>query len=178
MSKHRTTALSGKVEWYTPPDLLAAVREGMGAPFDVDPASCEVANRLVQAKRYYTKEDNALGRPWFRSEGERLWLNPPYARGMMKPFSAQWVAECRRFEATQAAMLVNADTGTKWFHALLEGSNMVFVFKQRLAFYNPDLDTFKAGNSYAQALFYNGPYPQWVGEALREYNGGFVVSLK
>lgn len=172
MSNHRTTKLSGKVEWYTPPGLLEAVRHGMGGPFDIDPASNAAANELVRAARYYTKKDDALGRPWFLKAGERLWHNPPYARGLMTRFAHQWAQEVVRFEGTQAAILVNADTGTSWFHELVGAADLMFLFKQRIAFYNPDTRDIQRGGSLPQALFYSGPFPAWMHAALHDYNAG------
>jgi hypothetical protein len=60
-------------EWYTPSRYIEAARQVMGS-IDLDPASCELANRTVQAKQYYTKRDNGLLQPWYGN----IWLNPPY----------------------------------------------------------------------------------------------------
>lgn len=62
-------------EWYTPPEYTHAARECMGA-INLNPASCEIANRTVRATTYYTIEDDGLTKPWYG----RVWLNPPYSR--------------------------------------------------------------------------------------------------
>lgn len=59
-------------EHYTPADIVEASRLALGG-IDLDPASCEVANRVVKASRIFTRETNGYGRPW---DG-RVFLNPP-----------------------------------------------------------------------------------------------------
>lgn len=54
---------SGKVEYYTPLQVVACVRQALGA-IDLDPASCETANKIVQADRIFTREDNGLAQEW------------------------------------------------------------------------------------------------------------------
>lgn len=60
-------------EWYTPGYILDAAREALGGDFDLDPASCEIANRVVRARHIFTVADNGLTKPW----GGRVWCNPP-----------------------------------------------------------------------------------------------------
>lgn len=67
---------SRSVEWFTPPEIVEAARATMGG-IDLDPASCESANRVVRAKEYFTRRDDALLRPW---HAERVFLNPPGGR--------------------------------------------------------------------------------------------------
>lgn len=64
-------------EWYTPAKYIEAAREVFGGVIDLDPASCEMANKTVKAARYYSKEENGLLQDWSCSS---MWLNPPYGR--------------------------------------------------------------------------------------------------
>ncbi|MDP8929537.1 MAG: phage N-6-adenine-methyltransferase [Actinomycetota bacterium] len=68
----RHQVLTGNVEWYTPRPYLDAAVAVMGA-IDLDPASCDLAQRNVRAVRYFTTEDDGLRQDWWG----RVWLNPP-----------------------------------------------------------------------------------------------------
>jgi hypothetical protein len=72
----RGTFGTGEVEWYTPREYVDAAREVLGA-IDLDPATSAVAQRTIQASRFFTREDDGLQHEWHG----RVWLNPPYARG-------------------------------------------------------------------------------------------------
>jgi hypothetical protein len=59
-------------EHYTPSFIVDAARATMTV-IDLDPASCEVANRTVRASAIYTQADNGLVLPWHGN----VFLNPP-----------------------------------------------------------------------------------------------------
>lgn len=64
-------------EHYTPRTIIEVAREAMGS-IELDPASCELANREnVRALRYFTKEDDGLAKPW---DAKRIFVNPPGGR--------------------------------------------------------------------------------------------------
>lgn len=73
-------------EWYTPYNVIITATAVMGG-IDLDPASCEEANKPIMAKQIYTKEDNGLIQPWTG----RVFLNPP--TGLVKEFWAQLMLE-------------------------------------------------------------------------------------
>lgn len=66
---------SESVDHYTPIEIVDAARELMGG-IDLDPASCERANKYIRAKRYFAQQDNGLSKAW---KG-RVFLNPPGGR--------------------------------------------------------------------------------------------------
>jgi hypothetical protein len=70
MGGHQS-ALMGKVEWLTPPEIIDA----LGGPrsFDLDP--CAAVNQpWPTARAHYTVIDDGLNKPW----RGRIWFNPPY----------------------------------------------------------------------------------------------------
>lgn len=62
-------------DWHSPAEIVEAAWRVMGE-IDLDPASSEVANRIIKAKRFYTVKEEALSQPW----GSRVWLSPPDGR--------------------------------------------------------------------------------------------------
>jgi hypothetical protein len=58
-------------DWYTPELYISAVRDTFGH-IDLDPASCALANTIVQAEKFYTEAEDGLAQPWFG----RVFLNP------------------------------------------------------------------------------------------------------
>jgi hypothetical protein len=70
-------------EWYLPADVVAACRQALGGSIDLDPATALPAQKIIQAKTFYTIETNGLLHPW---HAKSLLLNPPYANGLVQPF--------------------------------------------------------------------------------------------
>lgn len=64
---------SGSVEWYTPFNILQAAREVFGGFIDLDPASCQQANKTVKARVYLSVA--GLETDW--SGVHNIFLNPP-----------------------------------------------------------------------------------------------------
>jgi len=115
-------------EWYTPAKYIEAARTVMGS-IDLDPASCELANRTVKAARYYSKEENGLAQAWYGN----VWLNPPFGTTMQQFGNSAWqgqsiaslfmgklIEEYHKGTVTQAVLLAKADPKQNWFSRLWE----------------------------------------------------------
>ncbi len=85
---------------------------------DLDPASCPLANQVVQATTIYTSEQDGLLLPFYGC----IWMNPPYGTRKGKSNAGLWIKRLiygyTHKEIEQAIALVNADTSTRWFHQL------------------------------------------------------------
>jgi hypothetical protein len=53
---------TGEYEWYSPREVVDAARDVLGA-IDLDPASCDLANEVIQAAQIFTRERNGLEQP-------------------------------------------------------------------------------------------------------------------
>ena len=112
---HVALSSSESEEWYTPAAYIASVRAVLGT-IDLDPASCEEANEVVGAARFYTKQQDGLAREWHG----QVFLNPPYGRACA-PFMDKLRREFTERRVTEAIALVSAySTETEWFQPLFD----------------------------------------------------------
>ena len=155
---------SGNNEWYTPKEYIEAARRVMGT-IDLDPASCEIANKIVQAKTFYTAEDNGLLKPWFGN----VWLNPPYAADLIGKFAEK----AAKKEYKQAIILVNNATETAWFNTLIQVASAVVFPSSRVKFYMPDGKT--GAPLQGQAVIYIGETPNTFIEIYSQFGWGAYV---
>lgn len=140
-------------DWHTPAKYIAAVKSVMGG-IDLDPFSSVVANETVQATRFFTAADDAFTAdvPW---RAVRLFMNPPYGRGVIDAAIARFLAEWAAREFQQAVVLVNNATETHWFQTLMQECEAVCFTDHRIAFVSPD-NKQESGNTRGQAFFYFG----------------------
>ena len=122
---------SGNNEWYTPPEIIEAVRLAMGS-IDLDPASNDIAQKTVKAKTYYTIESNGLDKTWTGN----IFMNPPYGADVIGAFISKLVRERDNYE--QAIVLVNNATETEWFNNLVSIASAVCFPKGRIRYYTPE----------------------------------------
>jgi len=116
-------------EWYTPAIYIDAARNVLGE-IDLDPASNDFANETVQAKTYFTEEDNGLEQEWFG----RIWMNPPYSSALLIRFADKLITS--NFE--QAIVLVNNATETAWFEKMVSKASAIVFHKGRIKFRKRD----------------------------------------
>lgn len=147
-NNHRAQG-TGDNEWYTPIEYIDAARSVLGI-IDLDPASSPIANEIVKAKLFYTKEDNGLSKEWHG----KIWLNPPYSQPHIVNFVYHLVNEIQSEHVYEAILLTHNYTDTKWFHhAAANASGMCFT-KGRIRFHSPDGK--KAAPTQGQTFFYYG----------------------
>lgn len=124
--------LRGEYEWYTPPAIVDAARKVMGG-IDLDPATCEQANAVVQAAQIFTEDDNGLDQEWLG----RVFLNPPFAHPTVKHFAEKLLESFGGGDVEQAVWLSNACVDVGWWHDLA-GIGIVCFHRGRIKFYGPD----------------------------------------
>lgn len=154
----RITAMTAAVDhdgdsWGTPPELIAMEREVLGG-IDLDPATNETAQLIVDAARYYTKENNGLTQPW---KADTLHLNQPYSMPWVAQFSDRFVEQYAAGAYGAGIMTVNAAVGTAWFDRAQQGCVAWCAPSKRIAFIDPATGKPGDGNRQGQAIFYNGP---------------------
>lgn len=158
-------------EFYTPPEEVEFVREFLGE-IDLDPASCEDANKIVRAKQYYTKADDGLSLPW---DG-KVFCNPPYSRGLIEEFVKGFLL-MHGGKANEGILLVNANTSSSWFQRALKLADAVCFcgatdsFNSRIKFIGGD-----SGARAASVYFYCGRRPWEFCEHFEKR--GYVINLR
>lgn len=113
---------AGTVEWLTPPSIIAAL-----GPFDLDPCA-PLVQPFPTARLTYTARDNGLIQAW--PKGARVWLNPPYANGVIE----KWLA--RLAEHDRGTALIFARTDTEAFHRhVFERASALLFMEGRINFH-------------------------------------------
>jgi hypothetical protein len=116
-------------EWFTPHVYIEAAKQVMG-DIDLDPASCELANRTVQAKRYYSLKENGLSKPWYGN----VWLNCPFSE--QADWSKKVAGEYKQGNIASCVFLSQAATERVWFQALWKFS--ICFTDHQIIFNRPD----------------------------------------
>ena len=120
---------SGNNEWYTPKFILDAARNTLGY-FDIDPASNDIAQEMVQAKVFYTVDNSGLDKEW----NGKVWMNPPYSGPLIKQFCNKLKDEVDAGNTSEFITLTNNATETLWFKTLFELSNAFCFIHKRVKF--------------------------------------------
>lgn len=151
LQNHQLINASTSNEWYTPKPIIDAAREVMGH-IDLDPASNAYANKVVQARRFFTADDDGLAHDWYG----KVWLNPPYGKENGESNQAKWSArlieEYKSGRVTEAILLVNAVSGNTWFQPLW--NYPVCLASKRIHFYNEQVKS--SAPTHANAFVYFG----------------------
>ena len=159
---------SGENEWYTPAEYINAARKVMGT-IDIDPASSEMANKTVKARKFYTAQDDGLTKEWHG----KLWMNPPYSGELIKKFVAKYSEHIGQ-DVDEGIVLVNNATETAWFQQLVSVSSAIVFPNSRIKFID------KFGNPsgaplQGQAFIYSGKQVKFFLEVFSEFGWGATL---
>lgn len=114
----------GSPEWYTPPDLFAA----LGLQFDLDPCAPPFpAAPWIPAKCRIALPVDGLAEAWWG----RVWLNPPYGAE-----TGRWVGKLA--EHGHGISLTFTRTDTPWWQAAVDRATLVCFVAGRVEFVSGD----------------------------------------
>ncbi len=122
---------SDSPEWYTPPDVIAAVVAALGGTITLDPCSNSEGEPNVPATNRYTEVDDGLAQAWAGT----VYMNPPYGR-VIGEWTDKLKAEYENGDVVAGIALLPARTDTQWCHALRDYPRCFIV--GRLTFSNAD----------------------------------------
>ena len=145
-------------EWFTPPKYIEAAQKVMGR-IDCDPASCEKANSVVKATKYFSIKDDGLKQAWLGN----VWLNPPYQREIMRKFANKLLQEIELGHVKSAILMVHSRCSSNpWFQQVASVSPCFCLPAKRILCWSPYApDGFtpkgnKLGTPSGSILFYFG----------------------
>ena len=142
-----------KNEWYTPSHIIELVKQCLDE-IDLDPASCLEANKQVNAKKYFTIEDDALEQSW---DCKTLYMNPPYSNGNITKFTNKFLYELPCID--EAIILVASFPETNWCQKFLIKCNALCFIKGRVGFKNSN-KVITQMPRWGNIIFYFGNQPK------------------
>lgn len=138
---------TGDQENYTPEQVVNSVLDVLGT-IDLDPASCEYAQKIVKAGEYFTENENGLNHSWYGN----VFLNPPYQMPEIRNFTNKLIKELSNINS--AILLTNNNTDTKWFHKCARYAQVICFTTGRINFYTSEIAETQPTNG--QTFFYFG----------------------
>jgi len=158
--------------WMTPPSIIESAREAMGS-INTDPASNELAQQIVKADRYFTKEMSGLSGGWTGN----VWLNPPYSRGNIEPFLDRLVYFYLWKHVEQAVILTNTVYTSQWWRrtTVSDYATAYCLPHERISFIDPVTMEPQKGNDRDQLITYVGRNPEKFCEAFFKHGSCSIV---
>ncbi len=146
-SEALVSKFTGDQENYTPREIIIDVKKVLGK-IDLDPASCLLAQEIIQAENFFTEENDGLNKKWYGN----VFLNPPYQQPMMNQFIDKLIEELPNI--SNAILLTNNNTDTNWFYNCAINAKSICFTKGRINFYTENID--KTYPTNGQSYFYYG----------------------
>jgi hypothetical protein len=135
-------------DWYTPETYMTCIRAALGGRIDLDPASHVIANRIVKATSFFTRDQNGLIQPW----SGRVYLNPPFSSW------PDWVDKVLSEVGTVEAMVLLGAARTltaQYFEPLLRRADAFCIISGRTPFWGIAVESDSPTDGHF--LLYIGP---------------------
>jgi len=168
INKPHVTQNAGYYEWYTGEEYIKSARFVMG-DIDLDPASSKEANEVIKATKFYSIDDNGLDKEW----AGRVWMNPPYATDLITKFAQKLHKHVSNRDITEAIILINNATETKWFNIFIDIATAVCFPEGRLKYWRTDGKT--STPLQGQAFIYVGQNIDKFSNEFKQY--GWIAKL-
>jgi len=159
---------SGNNEWYTPKKYVDAARNVLGH-IDLDPASCDYANKTIQAEHFYSVEDDGLTKEWCG----KVWMNPPYNAEGVTRFTEKFVDEYNAGNIKEGIVLVNNATETSWFVNMVSAASAVVFPRGRIRYESATRESLAP--LQGQAFLYFGKNTEKFFECFSDIGWGAVI---
>jgi hypothetical protein len=126
-------------DFISPPNLVATTAAFFGGSIDLDPASSESANSIIQADRFFTWRENGLSQPW---KANSVYLFPPRdtLNGTEQPRDPTLFRKNLRFKKSAQRVWLEL-CYRKWLHnefgqavIFLTSSEVALLVTQRIGF--------------------------------------------
>lgn len=126
-------------DFISPPELIATTAAFFGGSIDLDPASSDNANSIVQADRYFTWRENGLLQPW---KTDSVYLFPPRSilNGAEQPEDRRLFVKKSKFKKSAQRVWLEL-AYNKWIHnefgqavIFLTSSEVALLVTQKIGF--------------------------------------------
>jgi len=117
-------------DFISPPELIAATAAFFGGSIDLDPASSENANSIIQADRFFTWRENGLNQSW---KANSVYLFPPRdtLNGTEQPKDTKLFQKNLRFKKSAQRVWLEL-CYKKWLHNEF-GQAIIFLTSSEVA---------------------------------------------
>jgi len=153
---HKSKGAS-RSDWQTPESILLIVRDVLGGPVELDPATSP--DNPTGALTFYTPKEDGLSQPWSASS---IFLNPPWSRTEGVDMR-KWLARAQEARANSRLrptfdlfIVVSAAMNANWFHEYLSDMDAYFFPRGRVKYDPPDFFTEADAPGFDSVLCYTG----------------------
>lgn len=139
---------------------------------DLDPATNKFAQGIVNASRFYTKQNSLRKKVEWTG---KVWLNPPYGRVLAKPFVDKLVKYFLDGNVSEAIILTNNVPDVTWYsQSIGKYCSAICQLDHRISFIDPKSGVKAKGNDRNQLITYLGSSPQAFVNAFSRYGRCFI----